>query len=162
MFLGSLTVLTAALVGAWGGLAAAGTRTAGSVHVYLEDPAADNNNGPKTIILTGAITDYGVFNKHGFVLSKGSFNVNTDALAKKLIAMPVNPKTCASAGTVRGPVPIVKGTGTGAYRGIRGAFQTTVSTALIAPRLKNGKCNTSAKKYPAVFFARGSGTVSYK
>jgi hypothetical protein len=165
MFLVPLAVLAAGLLASWGDLAsAAGTRAGGEVHIYLANAAADSDSPSDsyhTVILTGAINDYGV-KGYRFVLTKGSFKVNDNAIIKKLIAIPVNPKTCVSAGTVRDPVPIVKGSGTGAYRGIRGVFQTTISTALIAPRLKNGKCNTSAKDYPAVFFARGAGTVSYK
>jgi hypothetical protein len=138
---------------------AAGTRAGGTVHVYDADPYYAGNQ-PQTIILTGAITDHGVLKNDTFVLSRGSIKVNTGAIGKGLAAIPTDPKTCAADGTVKGSVPIV--TGTGAYRRIRGAFQTTVTAAYIDPRLKNGRCDLSATRYPGVLIAHGSGTVSYK
>ena len=59
-------------------------------------------------------------------------------------------------------MPIVKGTGTGAYRGIRGTFETTATEASIDPRLKNGKCNTSAARFHGVLMVNAAGTASYK
>lgn len=110
-----------------------------------------------TAILTGAITDHGIDHQgvagngkiNRIALSKGSFEVNAAALDKKATTIPFDPKTCATAGTVTAQAPIVKGTGTGAYRGIHGTFQTTVSVAGIDPRLKNHQCNTNAKHFPA-------------
>lgn len=173
LFLGSLAILAAALLVAWGGLASAtGTRAGGRVHVYEADTNDAGNLG--TVIVTGAITDHGTdhqavagggkFNK--LVLSKGSFEVDVgglgSGLGKKLHSIPVNPKTCASAGSATGQVPIVKGTGTGTYRGIRGTFETTATEVYIDPRLKNGKCNTNATRYPGVLMVKASGTVSYR
>lgn len=163
-FLGPLAILATTLLAAWGGLAsAAGTRAGGEVHAYQVDPPHGNVG---RIILTGAITDHGTdhegvagggsFNK--IVLSKGSFEINVSHVGN----VPVDPKTCVSAGSASGGTPIVKGSGTGAYRGIRGTFQTTVTAASLLPR-KNDKCNTSATRgYPAIFMAKASGTVSYK
>lgn len=173
ILLASLAILATAVLAAWGALAsAAGTRAAGKVHVYEADTKDAGNRG--TIIVTGAITDHGTdhqavagggkFNK--LVLSKGSFEINvgglTSGLGKKLHSLPLNPKTCASGGSATAQVPIVKGSGTGAYRGIRGAFEATATEAYIDPRLKNGKCDTSATHYPGVLMAKASGTVSYK
>jgi hypothetical protein len=168
-FLAPLTIIAVTLLAAWGSLAmAAGARAGGKVHIYEADTNDAGNLG--TIMVTGAITDHGTdhqgvagdgkFNK--LVLSKGSFEVDLGALGKKLGSIPVNPKTCASAGSATGQVPIVKGTGTGAYRGIRGTFETTATVVYIDPRLKNGKCNTSATHYPGVLMAIAAGTVSYK
>jgi hypothetical protein len=124
-----------------------------------------------TIILTGAVADHGK-DHQGFagggtinklVLSKGSLEINVGPIASKLSAR-VNPKTCSFADSATAPVPIVKGTGTGAYRGISGTFKTTVTTAGILPRLKNGRCNTSssAKLVAGILLAKGAGTVSFK
>jgi hypothetical protein len=161
-FLGIVPSLAAALFAAWGGLAsAAGTRAGGTVHAYEADAGKAG-----AIILTGAITDHGTDqsvpghpNYGKLVLSKGSFEINPSRIGN----IPLDPNTCVSAGSASGQVPIVKGTGTGAYRGIRGTFQTTVTSAAILPRLKNHTCDTSATHgYPSVFMARASGDVSYK
>jgi len=169
-FLGPLAIAGVTLLVAWGGLASASpTSPTDKVDVYQADSHNAANVG--TLILTGAITDHGIdhegvagggkFNK--FVLSKGSFEVNASALGKKLNSFPVDPKTCATAGTATGQVPIVKGTGTGAYRGIRGTFQTTATAAGILPRLKNHQCNpTPTRGYPAILMVKASGFVSYK
>jgi hypothetical protein len=129
------------------------------------DTALAGNLG--TVILTGAITDHGrdhqgvagggTINK--IVLSKGSFEINVGKLGSMLL-FAVNARSCSSDGSARAPVTIVPGTGTGAYRGIGGTFETTATMASIAPRRKNGKCNTSATRYPGVLLATGSGTVA--
>lgn len=170
MFLGLLASIAATLLVIWGGPASATpTSPAGKVDIYQASSHNAANVG--TVILTGAITDHGIdheaaagggkFNK--LTLSKGSFEVNAAALGKKLTSFPVNPKTCATAGTATGQVSIVNGTGTGAYRGIRGTFQTTATQAGILPRLNNHHCNMSAARgYPDILMAKASGSVSYK
>jgi hypothetical protein len=166
--LATLAIVSGALLAVSGGLAsAAGKPTGGLVHLYEADTGLAGNLG--TVILTGALTDHGkdhqgvagggAINK--LVFSKGSFEVNVGNLGKKLV-FPVDPKTCSSAGSATAPVPIVKGTGTGAYRGISGTLKTTAAIASIVPRLKNGKCNTTATQYPGVLLASSSGAVSYK
>jgi hypothetical protein len=167
-FLAPLAMVSAALLAVSGGLAsAAGTPTGGKVHFYEADTALAGNVG--TVILTGAVADHGkdhqsvagggTINK--LVLSKGSFEVNIGELGNTLRGLPVDPKTCSSDGSATAPVPIVEGTGTGAYRGISGTIETTATEAFILRRLENGECNTNATQYPGVLLANGSGTVSY-
>ena len=167
-FLAPLAIVSAALLAVGGGLAsAAGRPTGGQVHFYEADTALAGNVG--TVILTGAVTDHGTDHQgiagggtiNRLVLSKGSFEVNLGVLGNQLL-FPVDPKTCSSDGSATAQVPIVEGTGTGAYRGISGTIQTTATVASILPRLENGECNTSATRYPGVLLANGSGTVSYK
>jgi hypothetical protein len=79
-----------------------------------------------------------------------------------LVTFPIDPKTCSFGTSASAPVPIVTGTGTGAYRGISGTLEVTASVAGIYPRLKSGKCNTNPNKFPGVLIAKGSGTVAYK
>ena len=124
-----------------------------------------------TIILTGAITDHGT--DHQGVAGRGDYNLL--ALSKGTFSFevsdagnlppnfpPLNPTTCSSDGTTTVPVPIVHGTGTGAYHGISGTFQITVTFASILPRLANGQCDTNATHYPGIQISRGAGTVSFK
>lgn len=163
-----LALISAAVLAASGGLAAAdGSSTGGKVHVYEADTALAGSLG--TVILTGAITDHGTDhqgvadggNYNRFVLSKGSFEINVGPIGN-LLNFPVNPATCSADGSATGPIPIVDGTGTGAYKGISGTIQTTVTFAWILPRLANGQCNTAATRYPGIGLANGAGTVSYK
>jgi hypothetical protein len=162
-----LAVVSAAVLAASGGLASAdGASTGGAVHIYEADTALDGNLG--TVILTGAITDHGIDhqgvagggNYNKLVLSKGSFEINLANLPPNF--PPLNPTTCSSDGTTTAPIPIVNGSGTGAYKGISGTFEITVTFASILPRLANGQCNTNATRYPGIGIARGAGTVAYK
>jgi hypothetical protein len=168
--LAPLAAASAALLAVSGGLAsAAGTTSTpqgGEVHFYEADTALAGNLG--TVILTGAITDHGKDHQgvdgpaiNRVVLSKGSFEVNLGDLGNQL-QFPTDPNTCASDGSATAQVPIIYGSGTGAYKRISGTIEVTATTASIVPRLDNGQCNTSATKYPGVLLAKGSGTVSYK
>jgi hypothetical protein len=165
-----LAVVSAAVIvvlAVSGGLASAdGASTAGEVHIYEADTALAGNLG--TDILTGAITDHGTDhqgvagggNYNKLVLSRGSFEINTVNLPPNF--PPLNPSTCSSDGTTTVAVPIVDGSGTGAYHGISGTFQITVTFASILRRLANGHCNTNATEYSGIEISKGSGRVSYK
>jgi hypothetical protein len=161
-----VAVAGAAALAASGGLAwADGGSSGGEVHIYEADTALDGSLG--TVIVTGAITDYGTDNQgYGgdginlIQLSKGSFEINVNGVGNQLASLPVDPKTCSSDGSATAPVPIVAASGTGAYKGISGTFNTTSAAASILPRL-NGKCNANATQYPGVLIANGAGTVSF-
>jgi hypothetical protein len=166
--LAPLALLSTAVLAISGGLAtAAGSSTGGKVHWYEADTALAGSLG--TVILTGAITDHGTDhqgvagggNYNKFVLSNGTFEISIRKFGNQL-NFPVNPATCSADGTATAPIPIVPGTGTGAYHGISGTIQTTVTFAWILPRLANGHCNTNATRYPGIAIARGAGAVSYK
>src|SRR5215472_5643146 len=64
-------------------------------------------------------------------LTHGSFRLSIAALDKKFVKAaahePVYPKTCTDLVSVTGTTPIVAGSGTGAYRGIRGSFPVTLT-----------------------------------
>jgi hypothetical protein len=166
--LAPLALLSTAVLAVSGGLASAnGSSTGGEVHWYEADTALAGNLG--TVVLTGAITDHGTDhqgvagkgNYNKFVLSKGTFEISIRKFGNRL-SFPVNPATCSADGSAKAPIPIVAGSGTGAYQGIRGAIETTVTFAWILPRLPNGQCNTNATRYPGIGIANGAGTVSYK
>ena len=167
LLLAPLAVLSAATLAVPAGLASAdGSSTAGKVHIYEADTSLAGPVG--TDILTGAITDHGTDhqgvagggNYNKIVLSKGSFEISAVNLAPNF--PPLNSTTCSSDGTETVAVPIVHGSGTGAYKGISGTFQLAVTFASILPRLANGACNTNATRYPGIEISRGAGTVSYK
>lgn len=150
------------------GLAAAdGAATGGEIHLYEADTALDGNLG--TVVITGAITDSGTDNQgqgqngaNLLELSNGTFQIDISAVGNKLSALPVDPTTCSSNGTVSGRIPIVPGSGTGAYQGISGTLETKATVAAIYPHLPGGGCNTSATQYPGILYAEASGRVTHK
>jgi hypothetical protein len=105
-----------------------------------------NSDGPDLrAIVTGAIGDYGpaetVF-PNGKVdpehthdlelkLTHGTFKLRITELIKKFGAVtshePIYPRTCSDYMTASAPMPIVPGSGTGAYRGISGRFSATIT-----------------------------------
>jgi hypothetical protein len=149
------------------GLASAAVKhTGGRIYVYEVSPSLTSNVAKD--VITGAITDFGTDHEgvagHGtinrIILSKGSFEISIASLAK---APPpaVNPKTCAFECTISASIPIVKGSGKGAYAGITGTVKVTITEVGILRRLKSGKCNTSATPLAGFSWTKGSGTVSF-
>jgi hypothetical protein len=159
-------MVSAAVLAVSTGLASAGTPTGRSVRAYEADTNLAGSRG--TVVLAGSITDSGIDHQgagpngsNQLVLSKGSFAVDVSQVGNELGNLPVDQTTCASDGTVSGPITIVPGTGTGAYQGITGALDVHVSAAFILRRATDGTCDTNAKRYPGVLIIKGSGTVSY-
>lgn len=140
----------------------------GRVQVYEVAPSLASNAADD--VITGAITDHGkdyegvagngTINK--IVLSKGSFEISTARMTPK--PPTVNPSTCSIASAFTATVPVIGGTGRGAYAGISGNFKVTIIQAGIAPRRKNHNCNLSPNVTPVagVSWTKGSGTVSFK
>jgi opacity protein-like surface antigen len=150
----------------------------GKVNVYVT-PRPDNS-GAGTIVITGAIGDYGktqsidkngkkdpngVFQK--VTLKRGTFVVDTTALDKKLNSAPFkpNPATCSANSSVTAPTSLSKGTGL--YFGIGGSVKITVTFAAIAPRYtsgaKKGQCNFSNNAPALAQFSSitGVGSVTF-
>ena len=171
-------VILAAVVG--GGSAFA-SRTAnmpagGAVYIH-----ATGSNGPAgTIIITGAIGDYGKtlsIDKNGktdnngnyvkITLQQGTFEVNSTALnAKTNHAQPIVDKaTCSFRFTGTGPVTLFNGTGL--YKGIKGKVLITICYGGVGPRYKSGthkgQCNMSNNAPPVAQYGSitGPGTVSF-
>jgi hypothetical protein len=78
-----------------------------------------------------------------------------------------NGRTCSGNVSATASVPIVAGSGAGAYTGITGGFVLTFSLALVGPKYGSGKhegqCNNSNSASPVAqaLIVAGSGTVSY-
>jgi hypothetical protein len=164
--LAPLAILGAASAVLAGGPAAAAVKRAGGIiHVYEVDSSLTSTTG--NIILTGAIIDHGKDHEgvagkgtiNRIALSKGTFEVNTS----KLHSNPrLDPKTCTFAGSSTAPVPIVAGSGTGAYRGLRGTTTTTVTTAGVLAKLTSGTCDGKAAPIAGFAWVTASGTVSFR
>jgi len=127
-------------------------------------------------IVSGVIGDYGPavsIYPHGEVdpahnselelrLAHGSFRLSVAALDKKFVTAgshtPIYPKTCTDLISVTGTTPIVAGSGTGAYRGIRGSFPVTLTLNEVEAR----PCQPSPGAFRAqLITVAGSGTISF-
>src|ERR1022692_485266 len=135
-----------------------------------------NSDGPDfTVILTGAIGDYGpavTVHPNGTVdpehtselrlgLKKGSFRLNIASLDKRIVSIsshwPSTP-TCSFHLSVSDATPIVAGSGTGAYRGIGGGVNMTVTIDEGDVR----PCPTGTSGFLSqLIFLVGSGTLSF-
>jgi len=151
---GTATVVAAAVLGgslgggAWLLAAAAGQKEAGSgVHGTVDVTiwSIDSDGPDFQAILSGAIGDYGpavtvlpdgkVDPEHTsemeLELQHGTFRLYIDGIASKLRAQtshePVYAATCSDYFHVTATVPVVAGSGTGAYRGIRGSLSLALT-----------------------------------
>jgi hypothetical protein len=93
-------------------------------------------------------------------LTRGSFRLSIAGLDKKFAMAtrhePIYPGTCSDFAIVRAAVPIVAGSGTGAYRGISGSFSVTVTLH----EVEAAPCpHSNAFRWQAII-ASGPGTVS--
>lgn len=107
--------------------------------------SVNTDNPVLSSIVTGAIGDYGPAKEispggsgvsaHGgeleLDLSRGSFRLDIAAIDQKFVQgtshEPIYPRTCSTFVSVSDAVPIVPGSGTGAYRGITGTFAMTLT-----------------------------------
>jgi hypothetical protein len=145
----------------------------GMVHIW------SSGSGVTTpILLTGAIADYGngtSQDKNGkvdinglyekAVLKKGSFLIDSHGLAAAFghAQQSFDATTCSGSISVTGPTSIVPGSGTGAYKGMKGTITVTLTIAAISPRLASGKCNQSdnAQSVSQYSTVTGSGAISF-
>jgi hypothetical protein len=178
----TIAALAGALVTSGGTMASASTVTNGAVHVFVY---GDSSGVASTIVLTGAIGDNGSadsIDANGtpdpsnntevlLALVQGTFRVSVVRLDAKIgtafNSFRPNPRTCSGNLSATASVPIVAGSGTGAYAGITGGFVLTFSLAYVGPRYGSGKhagqCNNSNGAQPVAqaMVVTGSGTVSY-
>jgi hypothetical protein len=141
-----------------------------------------NSDGPDfRAILTGGVGDYGpavTVLQNGAVdpehtsemelnLSRGSFRLSIvkfhSELAQALAHWRYDPATCSVDVTVTSTVPIVAGSGTGAYRGIAGAFTltTTIDEVDVRQRGCNGDRASGLSPFLAQLIAmEGAGNLS--
>jgi hypothetical protein len=135
-----------------------------------------NSDGPDfRAILTGQVGDYGpgvTVHPDGTVdpehtselelnMSHGSFRLSIAALAAKfrnsVESWPYNKATCSIHGTVTGAAPVVAGSGTGAYRGITGAFTLTIS--LDEDYVPGPSCSEASAFKAQLLLISGTGSV---
>ena len=162
----------ASTVAATAGAASPATTAKDNAHFMVY---SINSDGPDfRAIVSGVIGDYGpavtVF-PNGKVdpshthdlelkLSRGTFKLSLTELDKKFVAVtshePIYPRTCSDYMTASATMPIVPGSGTGAYRGISGRFHATIT----ADEVEKKPCQpVGAIQYQALVL-RGPGHVS--
>ncbi len=146
-----------------------------TVHLVAYTP----NDGPDvTAIVTGAVGDYGqgvsvypngtVDPEHNseleLRLSRGTFRLAEAVLDKKFISVflhtfPTDAATCSGTVSVTGTLPIIPGSGTGAYRGVRGSF--TVSMTVDEVDARSADCDGSGAFLGQAIVITGPGTVAF-
>lgn len=133
---------------------AGAAQSGGKIRAFVTNTSATKGK----ILITGAIGDYGTtvsVNKNGkpnpngayekVTLKKGGFWINATAFNKKLASSQpkVNTANCSTVFSGTGSGSLFKGTG--AYSGIGGKINITITFAGIAPRIasgpKAGQCN---------------------
>ncbi len=151
--------------------------TSGLIKVFVTIPVTAKGNPPSPIVITGVIGDYGTAltvnakgksdsngNFERVRLTKGKFTVNATTLNQEFAAgTPSDFNSSNCSGTFDASpvsVPIVSGSGTGAYAGITGAITLSGQFAFIAPKTKKGACNLSGTPVGGWGAVTGSGTVS--
>jgi hypothetical protein len=104
----------------------------------------DEDGTTSTAVLTGAIGDYGKalrtyadgtvvrqYNRMDIEVSHGSFERDISNLEQVLVKVfglfPTDRKSCSGIEVVHSTTPIAAGSGTGAYKGISGSFNLTVT-----------------------------------
>ena len=118
--------------------------------------------GPAVSIYPGGEVDPAHSSELELRLAHGSFRLSVAALDKKFVTAgshtPIYPKTCTDLISVTGTTPIVAGSGTGAYRGIRGSFPVTLTLNEVEAR----PCQPSPGAFRAqLITVAGSGTISF-
>jgi hypothetical protein len=158
-----------------GGVAAQTSRpqVGGKVHLTAY---ADSDEAGATVIVTGVIGDFGegmsvtgqgvLTAEHDqymkLALSQGSFQIGLASLDKKFISkftrvFPATRKTCSGAVSVTGAAPVRAGSGTGAYRGITGGFDLTITVDEVDVK---AKCSPDSALLYEEIVITGPGTVS--
>ena len=118
--------------------------------------------GPAVSIYPGGEVDPAHNSKLALRLTHGSFRLSIAALIKAFVKAaahePTYPKTCSDLIRVTGTTPIVAGSGTGAYRGIRGSFPVNLTLNEVEAK----PCQPSPGAFRAqLITVPGSGTISF-
>jgi hypothetical protein len=179
---GVAAALTAAPVArAWADVPAARAATealASGGNVFFTAYQNDDLPGA-TVVLSGAIADFGAavsVLRNGVVdpehsselnlaLTKGTFRLVIGPLHLKLlnalINAPYSLSTCSGhVAAVTGMAPVVAGSGTDAYSGIRGSFKLTITANEVDAKPGCQPFSGSALLAQSIFIT-GSGTVSF-
>lgn len=157
--------------------AAPAQQAGGSVHLI---DYTDNDGAVTTAVLTGAIGDLGEgigVNPDGtlstdhtelnLALSQGSFRIDTADLDKRFAdatgtaPFQHGPKSCSGFLSVTGTAPIITGSGTGAYQGIRGTFHLTMTLNEVDAPTTSDRCDVTGALIGQIIVTEGTADISY-
>jgi hypothetical protein len=145
---------------------------AGTVH--LTDYATNTDGPDSTVILTGAIGDFGTAKavkpdgsidpEHTgqleLTLRHGGLRLDAAALDARLVTayqhFPADPHTCSGSVTISGTVPVVSDSGTGAYAHVGGRFELTVTV----DEVDDPPCDGTGAFIEQTIIITGSGTIT--
>ena len=154
-------------------------KTAPSTAVHLT--AFTTNDGPaEQVILAGAVADYGQavsVNPDGSVnpehnsllelqLQHGTFRLDIAAIDKDFVyamghEFPSDPATCSGTVAVTHHVPVVKGSGTGAYQGASGDFTLTIALDEVDKPVGGRPCTGTQAFVSQTIVTSGPGNVRF-
>ena len=176
LFLSVLAIAFAGVLLAGAGAAAASRPASAGGRANVMIYGVNTDGAYFHAIVSGAIGDYGpavTIYPNGHVdpahnsemelrLAHGSFRLSIAALDKAFVKAtshePIYPKTCTDLISVTATTPIVAGSGTGAYRGIRGSFPVTITLN----EVEASPCQPSPGAFHAQLITLAvSGTVSF-
>jgi hypothetical protein len=152
---------TAAATGGTANIMIYGVNTDGSYwHAIVSGVIGDD--GPAVSIYPDGQVDPAHNSEMELRLTDGSFRLSIAAVDKAFVKAgshaPIYPKTCTDLISVTGTTPIVAGSGTGAYRGIRGSLQVTLTLNEVEAK----PCQPSPGAFRAqLITVAGSGTISF-
>jgi hypothetical protein len=139
----------------------------GAGNVHLTD-VTDNDSMTSTVILTGAVGDYGHATRDDgkgqldLALSQGSFRLNIANLNRRFLGLmrhlAVNQHSCSAEVTASARVPIVPGSGTGAYQTASGAFDLITTLDEV---YRPGSCRETAPYLAQQIVTTGWGNISH-
>jgi hypothetical protein len=134
----------------------------GDGNVHLTDYTA-NDSMTSTVVLTGAIGDHGSARRDDsgarldLELSRGTFRLDLSDLDGRFLALmrhlAVNQRSCSASGRV----PIVPGSGTGAYSALSGAFDLSTTVDEV---YHPGACRETAPYLAQQIVTTGWGNIS--
>ena len=174
----ALTVLGCSAASATASPTSSAKPGAGNVHMT----AYTDNDGPTdTVVVSGAVGDYGkavnVF-PNGTVdpdhtsllelqMQHGTFRLDVASIDKAFVAamvnrFPTNTKTCSGTVAVSQKVPIVAGSGTGAYQGAAGSFTLTITLDEVDKLVAGQPCTASNAFLDQVIVITGAGNVTFQ
>jgi len=119
--------------------------------------------GPAVTVYPSGKVDPGHTSELELKLAHGSFRLTIKAADRAFVSAashePIYPRTCSDFISVTAPAPVVTGSGTGSYRGIRGTLRLTVTLT----EVEASTCRAGA---PAAFRSQvialtGAGTIAY-
>ncbi|HEY4458018.1 MAG TPA: hypothetical protein VGN81_27130 [Pseudonocardiaceae bacterium] len=152
-------------------------QSGGNVHLI---DYTNYDGAATTAILAGAIGDFGEgisVNPDGtlstehteldLALSQGTFRLDIAALTEKFLTaagtVPFQhgPQSCSGFMTASGTAPIIAGSGTGAYQGIRGTFQLTMTANEVDAPTTNDRCDLTGQMLSQIIVTEGTANISY-